>query len=89
MTDLLDETPVPRASRRPKQRVPKAVALVAVLVVIVLLMVTAAYGVSKVRSHFQSAPDYSGSGTGQVVVQVKPGESAYGLAPRLVTLDPC
>ena len=87
MTDVLDETPVPRASRRPKQRLPKAVALVAVLVVVVLLMVTAAYGVAKVRSHFQSAPDYSGSGSGQVVVQVKPGESAYGLAPRLVKLD--
>jgi UPF0755 protein len=87
VTELLDETPVPRASRRPKQRIPKVVGLVVVLVVVVLLMVTAAYGVSKVRSHFQSAPDYSGSGSGQVTVQVKPGESAYGLAPRLVQLE--
>ena len=87
VTDVLDETPVPRASRRPEQRLPKAVAVGAVLVVVVLLVVTAAYGFSKVRNRFQSAPDYSGSGTGQVVVQVKPGESAYGLAPRLVTLE--
>ncbi|MBK5308276.1 MAG: endolytic transglycosylase MltG [Frankiaceae bacterium] len=84
MTDVLDETPVPRASRRRKPPVPKVVALLAVLVAVVLLMVTAAYGVSKVRDHFRSAPDYAGSGSGKVVVQVKPGESAYGLAPRLV-----
>ena len=87
MTDVLDETPVPRAQRRQKQRLPKAVALTAVIVVVVLLMVTAAYGFSKVRNHFRAAPDYAGSGTGKVVVQVKAGESAYGLAPRLVQLD--
>jgi UPF0755 protein len=87
VTDVLDETPVPRASRRRKQRFPKAAALVTVLVVVVLLVVTAAYGFAKVRNHFRAAPDYSGSGTGKVVVQVKPGESAYGLAPRLVKLE--
>jgi UPF0755 protein len=87
VTDVLDETPVPRAQRRRKQRFPKVAAVVAVLVVVVLLMVTAAYGVSKIRNHFQSAPDYSGSGSGRVVVQVKSGESAYGLAPRLVQLN--
>lgn len=31
-------------------------------------------------------PDYSGPGTGEVVVQVKTGDSAFALAPRLVTL---
>lgn len=86
MTELLDETPVPRASRRRQQRLPRVVALIAVLVVVILLMVTAAYGVVQVRDRFRSAPDYTGSGTGRVVVQVKPGESAYGLAPRLVQL---
>jgi UPF0755 protein len=87
VTDVLDETPVPRSQRRQKQRLPKVAAVVAVLVVVALLMVTAAYGVSKLRSHFQSAPDYAGSGSGRVVVQVKPGESAYRLAPRLVQLN--
>jgi UPF0755 protein len=87
VTELLDETPVPRASRRKKQRFPKAFGVVGVLVVVVLLTVTAAYGVSKVRNHFRSAPDYAGAGTGKVVVQVKAGESAYGLAPRLVKLE--
>jgi UPF0755 protein len=86
VTDLLDQTPTPRASRRPKQRFPKVIGLLVVLVIVVLLMVTAAYGVTKVRNHFQSAPDYSGSGSGQAVVQVKPGESAYGLAVKLTEL---
>lgn len=86
MTDLLDETP-PRAQHRRQRRLPRVVALVAVLVVVVLLMVTAAYAVIKVRDRFRSAPDYTGSGTGKVVVQVEPGESAYGLAPRLVKLE--
>lgn len=86
MTDLLDLTPPPRSSRRRKRRLPKLVGLLVVLVILVLLMVTAAYGVSKVRSHFKSAPDYAGSGTGKAVVQVKAGETAYSLAPQLVSL---
>jgi UPF0755 protein len=86
MTDLLDETPTPPASHRPDRRMPKALATIVVLVIVVLLMVTAAYGVGKVRNHFRGAPDYSGSGSGTAVIQVKPGESAYALAPRLADL---
>ena len=86
MTDLLDETPAPRTSHRPDRRLPKAVGAIVVLIVLVLLMVTAAYGVGKVRNHFRGAADYSGSGSGSAVVQVKPGESAYALAPRLASL---
>lgn len=82
MTDLLDVTPPPRA----RSRKPKVVGLVVVLVILVLLLATAAYGVGKVRSHFASAPDYSGSGSGRAVVQVKSGESAYGLAVRLAEM---
>ncbi|GAC1445038.1 MAG: endolytic transglycosylase MltG [Mycobacteriales bacterium] len=87
MTDLLDLTPPPRSSRRQKRRLPRLVAVLVVLVALALLGVTAAYGVSKIRSHFGSAPDYAGSGSGQVVIQVNDGESAFGLAPRLVQLD--
>jgi UPF0755 protein len=87
VTDLLDLTPPPRSSGHRKRRLPKLVGLLVVLVILVLLMVTAAYGVSKVRNHFKSAPDYVGSGSGKVVVQVKAGESAYRLAPRLVQLE--
>ncbi|MCU1589481.1 MAG: putative periplasmic solute-binding protein [Frankiales bacterium] len=86
MTDLLDETPVPRASRRQKRKAPRVLGVVVVLVIVVALTVTAAYGVGRLRSHFQSAPDYSGSGSGRAVVQVKPGESAYRLATRLADM---
>lgn len=87
MTDLLDLTPPPRSSRHAKRGVPKIVALLVVLVILVLLTVAAVYGVGKVRNHFRSAPDYSGSGSGKVVVQIKPGESAFAVAPRLVKLQ--
>ena len=86
MTDLLDLTPPPRSSRRQKRRTPRVIGVLVVLLALALLVATAAYGVSKIRSHFGSAPDYSGSGSGRVVVQVVSGESAYGLAPRLVQL---
>lgn len=87
MTELLEQSPAPGAPRGPRQRFPKVVGLLVVLVAVVLLMVTAGFGVTKLRSYFQPAADYAGSGSGQVVVQVKPGESAYGLAVRLVELD--
>jgi UPF0755 protein len=86
VTDLLDVTPPPRSSRRKKSPAPKVVGIVVVVVVLALLGVTAAYGVGKIKSHFASAPDYAGQGSGQVVVQVKPGESAYALAPKLAQL---
>jgi UPF0755 protein len=87
VTDLLDVTPPPRSSGHGKRRLPRVVGLLVVLVIIVLLTVTAAYGVGKIRNHFRSAPDYAGSGTGKVVVQIKPGESAFALAPRLAQLE--
>ena len=87
MTDLRDLTPPPRSTRRATRRFPKIAGLLVVLVIVAVLVATAAYGVGKVKSHFASAPDYSGSGTGQVVVQVKSGESAFSLAPRLAQLE--
>jgi UPF0755 protein len=65
---------------------PRLLGVIALLVIVALLTVTAAYGVVKVKDHFRGAPDYAGAGTGQVVVQVKAGESAYGLATRLESL---
>jgi UPF0755 protein len=60
--------------------------LVVVLVVLVVLTVTAAFAVGKVKSHFRDAPDYSGSGTGTAVVQIKPGDTAYNLAVKLAEM---
>jgi UPF0755 protein len=84
MSDLLDTG---RPQHRPARRLPRLLGLLVVLVVLVVVIAAAAWGVGKVKSHFRSAPDYSGSGTGSAVVQVKEGDTAYSLAPRLVTLD--
>lgn len=86
MTDLLDLTPPPSAGRPAKRRLPRLLGLLIVLVLVAVLAVTAAYGVGRIRSHFLGAPDYNGSGSGQAVVQVRTGESAYSLADRLAEL---
>ncbi len=58
--------------------------VLAPLVALVLLVALAAGGY-KIYRHFQS-PDFSGPGTGEVTVQVLPGDTATSLAPRLVKL---
>lgn len=84
MSDLLDTG---RPRHAPARRLPRLIGLLVVLVVLVVLVAAAAWGVGKVKNHFRSAPDYTGSGTGSAVVQVKDGDTAYSLAPRLVALD--
>jgi len=89
VTELLDLSPAegPAGPRgRHRKRLPRLVGLLVVLAVILLLTVTAAYAVGKVRTHFRAAPDYTGSGSGSAVVQVEPGDSAYDLAPKLARL---
>jgi UPF0755 protein len=58
--------------------------VIAPLLVLVLL-IAAGVGGYKMYQKFQS-PDYSGSGTGEVTVQVLSGDTAESLAPRLVNL---
>lgn len=87
MTDLLglrDERP-----RRPSRRAPKrsgGAKLLAVLFV-ALLVAGLAYGAvwagGKVMGQFESAPDYPGPGSGEVVVQVLPGQTAADVATTL------
>jgi UPF0755 protein len=86
VTELLDAPPPPRSPGHARRGTPKIVGVLVVALIVVLLAVTTAYGVGKVRNHFRSAPDYSGSGSGTVVVQVKPGESPYSLAVRLASM---
>ena len=87
MSDLLDQpTPEP-SSHRAQSRIPKAVVVIAVAVVLAVLAAGAVYGVGRVKAHFASAPDYSGSGSGEVVVQVKQGETAIAVARTLAAAD--
>ena len=84
MSDLLDTG---RPRHAPRRHLPRVMGLLVVVVALIVLIAAAAWGVGKVKSHFRSAPDYSGSGVGSAVVQVKDGDTAYSLAPRLVQLD--
>jgi UPF0755 protein len=66
---------------RPRRRVSR---VLAPLLALVLLAALGAGGY-KIYRHFQS-PDFTGPGTGDVTVQVLPGDTATSLAPRLVKL---
>ncbi len=86
MTDLLDlrdERP------RPRRRAKKGRRWIAVLVVLLLLaaLVGGAVAVGgRVLDRFDSAPDFSGEGEGEVTVQVEPGDTAGDVADTLVEL---
>lgn len=84
MTDLLYSRPQP--GRRAPRRLPKVVGLLVVLVLVIGLTVSAAYGVSTLRGYFASPPDYVGTGTGTAIVQVQVGDTATSLAVRLAQM---
>jgi UPF0755 protein len=86
VSHLLDTAPADRPGPAHRRRTPKIVGVLVITLVVIVLMVAVAFGASKVRNHFRSAPDYSGSGTGRAVVQVKAGDSAYNLATRLADM---
>jgi len=70
---------------RPRRRVTRMAAPVVAPIVVLVVLAALALGGYKLYQHFQSA-DYSGPGTGRVMVQVLPGDTAESLAPRLVKL---
>lgn len=61
--------------RRRRRRGGGGRALLVLLVFLALLIGGGFWAYGKIRSHFQSAPDYPGPGSGQVLVQVKSGET--------------
>jgi UPF0755 protein len=74
-----------RSARKKKQGGPGR-SLIALFVVLILLGGLAGgvwWGFDRVQGFF-AAPDYPGGGTGEVVVQVKPGETAAEIAQTLV-----
>jgi UPF0755 protein len=87
VTDVLDlQEERPRRPRRSRRKRSGGTKLLAVLFVALLtagLAYGAVYAVDKVRGQFASAPDYPGPGSGEVVVQVEPGQTAADVATTL------
>ncbi len=73
----------PRGPGRPRRRRFRWLApWAAVLIILIPLLVAAAYGYSFVKSKYYP-PDYSGAGTGHIVVQVTSGATPTSLGPEL------
>ncbi len=68
-------------ARRPRRRVGRVLAPMLAIALLCLVGAGGYYAWQKLRS-----PDYAGSGTGEITVQVAAGDSAISLAPRLVRL---
>lgn len=68
----------------PRKRLPKPVGLSVVALVLVALLAGLGIGGAKVYQVAFSAPDYSGSGSGSVVVQVLPGDTARAVGQTLL-----
>ena len=90
MTDLLDlddEPPAPRGERAPRRiRWGRLVAVLVVVLLTVGLVLGAMYAVRNVFGGF-GAQDYRGEGSGEVVVQIQPGDTAGDVADTLVAQD--
>ena len=74
-----------RGGRRPRRRFRWIAPLVALLVIVIPLAVGGAYAYSLYKSKYHPA-DYSGDGTGSVVVQVTSGDTPTSLGPKLAQL---
>ncbi|HEV2451576.1 MAG TPA: endolytic transglycosylase MltG [Streptosporangiaceae bacterium] len=73
-----------RPPRRRRRRSGVA-ALIAAVVILVPLIVGGVYVYRVIAGHFFPA-DYSGSGTGQVIVEVYPGDTATAVGDRLASM---
>ena len=90
MTDLLDLDSDPPDARRPRSQRRQGIArALAVLVVLGLTVALVLGGLYAVRTVFGSsgAEDYPGPGTGEVVVQIEPGDTAGDVADTLAAED--
>lgn len=78
-----------RASRRRRRRRGRSSRLGGIVSLLVILAIVAAvgYGGKKLYSSFAASPDYTGSGTGTVEIEVKSGDTAKDIAATLVAKD--
>ncbi len=72
------------APRPTPKRLPKPVGILVVLGVVFALIGVLVLGGRAVVNSVFGAADYAGAGTGSVVVQVRPGESATSIGSTLV-----
>ena len=87
MTDLLDlRDERPRPHRRARRTGRRWIAVLVVLALLAALVVGAVAVGGRVLDRFDSAPDFDGEGTGEVTVQVEPGDTAGDVADTLVEL---
>jgi UPF0755 protein len=90
VTDVLDlqqERPRPGQRRRKRSGGAKLLAVLFVALLAGGLAYGAYWGGQKVLAQFESAPDYEGPGTGEVVIQVEPGQTAADVATTLRDAD--
>jgi UPF0755 protein len=76
---LLEHEP----TQRPPKRLPKPIGLSIVAVVVIGLLLVVGLGGWALYNTAFGTPDYSGAGTGTVVVQVHPGDSARDIGTTL------
>jgi len=89
VTDLLEldsEPPAPRR-RTSRRRTGRIVAVLVVLALIVALVLGALYAVRMLFAGTSGTEDYRGEGSGQVLVQIEPGDTAGDVADTLVAED--
>ncbi|MCW2598533.1 MAG: aminodeoxychorismate lyase [Frankiales bacterium] len=77
-------TLIEEQTRGPSKRLPKPVGRAVVVLILLALVVPIALGGRALYNSTFGAPDYSGNGTGSVVVQVKPGDFATAIAATLL-----
>ncbi|MCY7365160.1 MAG: endolytic transglycosylase MltG [Frankiaceae bacterium] len=84
LMELRDERPQPRRRKRSGRK--KALAVLFLLLLVAALVVGALFAGSKLvdRLGGSDAQDFSGEGSGEVVVQVEPGNTAGDVADTLV-----
>jgi UPF0755 protein len=80
-----DDDDRPARPRRRRGRWAGLIALLGILAIVVPLAVGGFYAYRVISAHFFPA-DYSGDGTGRVIVQIRPGDSATTVGDRLFAL---
>lgn len=90
MTDLLDlreEPPGPRSHRRRRRRGPGRFLAVLVVLLLVGALVAGALYLARSFATEGVSDDYEGAGSGEVTIEIQPGESAGQVGETLVAQD--